>query len=528
MDARPRLPPELIEAILPHLVPLPSTPLWMLQLEDLTTLRACCLVSSQWRAYAQPQLWSRVILSTTEKLIQFVQVLRASDLEYLQRAVKELWVIAEHERGVSKLFGDYIALRMFPGLRALRVEGLHIPHDFLSFGGGETIKFCHWSCLCGLTGVKYHLAVPPLVSLSVSRLAVYRPEDMRLLCGTRDPVRTSGCSRPVAPRVSSLPRARSLSAYLLSPTIFTIFIGSRTYALLSGLSVSFSYSVSFLGLGSFLVSRLSAVPVALSYLVSLVFGLGSIVSPYLYILSLIDRFAIPYLNPTLDNGLADACSPVPLRHLELRNMFGCSARGSLDKIIRGRTHLESLSIVEALDMQRLEYLWCMQTLTSTPQRSGSSSHTEVSSRQSGLKKLSLTFSPGWGASGRPYDVNLSQQMSERILLPQCPPNLTDLTLSLFTAVPWVQLLIHVLPPSITFLTLLLDREAENPNRTEQGYRDTGLQVSRMVLHELKEDKMPNLRRMLWRDRSGACLGFLVGARLREELAQRGIELMRDA
>ncbi|SCZ92104.1 BZ3501_MvSof-1269-A2-R1_Chr2-1g04245 [Microbotryum saponariae] len=34
-----------------------------------------------------------------------------------------------------------------------------------------------------------------------------------------------------APRVSSLPRARSLSAYLLSPTIFTIFIGSRTYVL---------------------------------------------------------------------------------------------------------------------------------------------------------------------------------------------------------------------------------------------------------------------------------------------------------
>ncbi|SCZ99147.1 BZ3500_MvSof-1268-A1-R1_Chr3-1g05839 [Microbotryum saponariae] len=61
----------------------------------------------------------------------------------------------------------------------------------------------------------------------------------------------------------------------------------------SGLSVSFSYSVSFLGLGSFLVSRLSAVPVALSYLVSLVFGLGSIVSPYHFILSLIDRFAIP-------------------------------------------------------------------------------------------------------------------------------------------------------------------------------------------------------------------------------------------
>ncbi|SCZ94232.1 BZ3500_MvSof-1268-A1-R1_Chr12-2g03770 [Microbotryum saponariae] len=35
----------------------------------------------------------------------------------------------------------------------------------------------------------------------------------------------------VASRVSSLPRARSLSAYLLSPTIFTIIIGSRTYAL---------------------------------------------------------------------------------------------------------------------------------------------------------------------------------------------------------------------------------------------------------------------------------------------------------
>ncbi|SDA02168.1 BZ3500_MvSof-1268-A1-R1_C044g00118 [Microbotryum saponariae] len=44
---------------------------------------------------------------------------------------------------------------------------------------------------------------------------------------------------------------------------------------------------------SSLVSRLSAVPVALSYLVSLVFGLGSIVSPYLYISSLIDRFAVP-------------------------------------------------------------------------------------------------------------------------------------------------------------------------------------------------------------------------------------------
>ncbi|SCZ88816.1 BZ3500_MvSof-1268-A1-R1_Chr2-1g04655 [Microbotryum saponariae] len=44
---------------------------------------------------------------------------------------------------------------------------------------------------------------------------------------------------------------------------------------------------------SSLVSRLLAVPVALSYLVSLVFGLGSIVSPYLYISSLIDRFAIP-------------------------------------------------------------------------------------------------------------------------------------------------------------------------------------------------------------------------------------------
>ncbi|SCZ88928.1 BZ3501_MvSof-1269-A2-R1_C69g00390 [Microbotryum saponariae] len=41
------------------------------------------------------------------------------------------------------------------------------------------------------------------------------------------------------------------------------------------------------------LSRLSAVPVALSYLVSLVFGLGSIVSPYLYISSLIDRFAVP-------------------------------------------------------------------------------------------------------------------------------------------------------------------------------------------------------------------------------------------
>ncbi|KDE04398.1 hypothetical protein MVLG_05188 [Microbotryum lychnidis-dioicae p1A1 Lamole] len=392
MDVRPRLPPELIEAILPHLVPLPSTPLWMLQLEDLTTLRACCLVSSQWRAYAQPQLWSRVILSTTEKLTQFVQVLRASDLQFLQRAVKELWIIAEHERGVNNLFGDYIALRMFPGLRALRVEGLHIPHDFLSFG-----------------------RVPPLASLSVSRLAVYHPEDMRLL------------------------------------------------------------------------------------------------------------------NPSLDNRLADSCNPVPERHLELRNVFGCSARGSLDKIIHGRNHLESLSIVEALDMQRMEYLWCMQTLTSTPQRSSSSSQTEDSSRQSGLKKLSLTFSPGWGASGRPYDVNLSQQMNAwTILLPQCPPTLTDLTLSLFTAVPWVQLLIHVLPPSITFLTLLLDREAENPNRTEQGYQDTGLQVSRMVLHELKDDKMPNLRRMLWRDRSGACLGFLVGARLREELAQRGIELIRDA
>ncbi|SCZ93983.1 BZ3500_MvSof-1268-A1-R1_Chr6-1g08347 [Microbotryum saponariae] len=34
----------------------------------------------------------------------------------------------------------------------------------------------------------------------------------------------------VAPRVSSLPRARSLSAYLLSPTIFTIFIGSLAAA----------------------------------------------------------------------------------------------------------------------------------------------------------------------------------------------------------------------------------------------------------------------------------------------------------
>ncbi|SCZ96106.1 BZ3500_MvSof-1268-A1-R1_Chr8-1g10009 [Microbotryum saponariae] len=41
----------------------------------------------------------------------------------------------------------------------------------------------------------------------------------------------------VAPRVSSLPRARSLSAYLLSPTIFTIFIGSRTYALRASASV---------------------------------------------------------------------------------------------------------------------------------------------------------------------------------------------------------------------------------------------------------------------------------------------------
>ncbi|SCZ89915.1 BZ3500_MvSof-1268-A1-R1_Chr1-3g01659 [Microbotryum saponariae] len=42
----------------------------------------------------------------------------------------------------------------------------------------------------------------------------------------------------VAPRVSSLPRARSLSAYLLSPTIFTIFIGSRTYALRASASAT--------------------------------------------------------------------------------------------------------------------------------------------------------------------------------------------------------------------------------------------------------------------------------------------------
>ncbi|SCZ94629.1 BZ3500_MvSof-1268-A1-R1_Chr12-3g04008 [Microbotryum saponariae] len=67
----------------------------------------------------------------------------------------------------------------------------------------------------------------------------------------------------------------------------------RLQSPVSSLSVSFSYSVSFLGLGPFLVSRLSAVPVALSYLVSLVFGLGPVSSPYHFISSLIDRFAIP-------------------------------------------------------------------------------------------------------------------------------------------------------------------------------------------------------------------------------------------
>ncbi|SCZ91630.1 BZ3500_MvSof-1268-A1-R1_C069g00344 [Microbotryum saponariae] len=44
---------------------------------------------------------------------------------------------------------------------------------------------------------------------------------------------------------------------------------------------------------SSLVSRPFRSLSRISYLVSLVFGLGSIVSPYLYISSLIDRFAIP-------------------------------------------------------------------------------------------------------------------------------------------------------------------------------------------------------------------------------------------
>ncbi|SCV70181.1 BQ2448_1575 [Microbotryum intermedium] len=382
MEVNPRLPTELIEAIIPHLVPLPSTPLCLLQLDDLTTLSTCCLVSPQWRAYAQPLLWSRVLLHTTRKVIPFMKMLRIYDVAHLQRAVKELWVVAEQSHLEHFLFGEHIALQLFPSLRTLRVERFQILHDFLSFRG-----------------------VPDLTSLSLSRLRVYDPEDMRL-----------------------------------------------------------------------------------------------------------------WMRRTVAEGAEERRSPIPLRHLELRNMFGCSARGNLDMITQGVIHLESLAIVEGLDMASQEYLECMQNLTKGSElpstgsmddveveaRYPNSIHDEVSSRQAGIKRLSLTFSPGWGASREPYEARLSQQMNAwTYILPQCPPSLTDLTLALFTAVPWVQLLIHVLPPSITSLTLLIDQEAENPNHTEQGYRDTGLQVSRMVLHELKEDKIPNLKSMLWRDRSGA-------------------------